>query len=102
MTACCNPGASREIAGLVRSLVCTFVSKVLAVLSNHFLNYHHCGAFLSCVCVCVCHRLVNEYWTIVSKLFNNKFVDITLFKTDGPFYIIYCVNPALNSASMEA
>ena len=29
--------------------MCTFVSKVLAVLSNHFLNYHHCGALLSCV-----------------------------------------------------
>ena len=51
MTACWNPGASGEIPGLARTSVCTIVSKVLAVLSNHFLNYHHGGAFLSCVCI---------------------------------------------------
>ena len=51
MTACSNPGANGEIAGLARTCACTFISKVLAVLSNHCLNYHHFGAFLSCVCI---------------------------------------------------
>jgi len=86
-----------------------FASKVLALLSNHFLNYHHCGAFQSCVCIilmCVCvrvhHYLASEYWIIISKLLNNKFIAITLFKTDGPFYIIYCLYLALNTASIKA
>ena len=48
------------------------------------------------------HHLANEYWIIISKLFNNKFIDITLFKTDGPFCIIYCLYLALNTASIKA
>jgi len=52
--------------------------------------------------VYVCYRLASEYWLIISKLFNNKFIDITLFKTEGPFFIIYCVYLALITASIEA
>jgi len=62
MTACWNPGASGEIVCLARTYAYTFVSKILAMLSNDFLNYHHCVAFWNCVCIiltcvetkCVC------------------------------------------------
>ena len=82
-----GPGCRRggRIGDFVGNLVFTFVSKVLAKLSNPFLKYHQCGGLLK---VCVHHdnvccgevyiyiyrRLACEYWIIVSKLFNNKFI----------------------------
>ena len=87
VTACRDPGAEGEgrIGDFIGNLVFTFVSKVLAKLSNPFLKYHQCGGLLK---VCVYHdnvccgevyiyiyrRLACEYWIIVSKLFNNKFI----------------------------